>query len=325
MRVGRRNAVRGVSAGVLLAVLAFTIIVQYAPDSVAFSPNNYGWNGMQEVASAYRLNLTASLASIPSDGVLAIVQPSASFGPNDASSVKGFLGGGGTLLVADKSGVSNSLLRGIGSAITIDSRYSIIDQVFNWKAPSVPTALVLSIANDSLLTHVRGIALNHPSPLILGGPDALKVAITSQFSSVQSGARGPFVVVASERLGNGTLIVVGDSQFLMNSEWTIADNRIMIGNLFANRAVFIDTSHWSISPLTSSTAQVKARLNSLYGAISGIPTRYGFVLALVLVAFLLVPRSERAKARVPNIRSPQALLTSIISLPTDINRITKGS
>jgi len=297
VNVGRRNTARGILAAILLAVMAFVVLVQYAPDSVAFSPNNYGWNGLQGISSAYNVNLTNSLSSLPTRAVLAILQPSVDFGSADANSVKGFLLGGGTVLVADKSGVANSLLSGVGAGITIESQYSISDPVYNWKGSTVPTALVLQTAHEAYLANVSGIALNQPSPLALSGSAASKVAITSQFSETQVGNRGPFVVMASEQIGAGTLVVVGDSQFLLNSEWTIASNRVLIGNLFANRSVFIDTSHWMNSPLTSSTAQVRAELRQTYATISTVPLRYGFALLMVVLALLLVPQREHRTNR----------------------------
>ena len=297
MNVSRRNSFRGILAAVLLAVLAFVLLVQYAPDSVAFSPNNYGWNGLQGVTSAYNVNFTTSLSSLPARGVLAIFQPSVDFSSTEANSVKSFLLGGGTVLVADKSGVANSLLMGIGADITIENQYSITDRVYNWKASSVPTALALPGVHAAYLVNVSGIALNRPSPLALTGPAASQVAITSQFSETQAGAKGPFVVMASEMMGAGTLIVVGDSQFLLNSEWTIASNKVLIGNLFANTSVFIDASHWINSPLTSSTAQVKAELGQIESTISTVPARYAFVLLMVGVALILVPQTEKKSNR----------------------------
>jgi len=216
------------------------------------------------------------------------------FSPADASSVRNFLMGGGTVLVADKSGVANSLLQGIGSGIVIQSQYTISDPVYNWKAKTVPTALVLpeAAAHAPYLANVSGIALNQPSPLALTNSAASQVAITSQFSETQYGSKGPFVVMASERIGTGALIVVGDSQFLLNSEWTIANNKILIGNLFAKTSIFIDASHWTSSPLASSTAQMKAELGQIYATISTVPLRYVFVLVTVGVALALVPRTE---------------------------------
>jgi hypothetical protein len=295
MNIGRRNSSRGILAAVILAILTFVLLVQYAPDSVAFSPNNYGWNGLHEVSSAYNVNFTTSLSSLPNRAVLAVLQPNVNFSSAGAKSVKNFLLGGGTVLVADKSGVANSLLVGIGAAIAIESQYSISDPVYNWKARTVPTALVLPSARSACLVNVSGIALNQPSPLALANSEASPVAVTSQFSETQVGAKGPFVVMASEKFGKGSLIVIGDSQFLLNSEWTIADNKVLIGNLFANKSVLIDASHWMNSPLTSSTAQMKAELRQIYATISAVPLRYVLVLLMVGVALVLVPSREESR------------------------------
>jgi len=293
MNVGRRNSVRGVVAAILLAFLTFVLLVQYAPDSMAFSPNNYGWNGLHDAVSTYNANFTTSLSTLPTKGVLAILQPSLNFSSTDATAVKNFLSGGGTVLVADKSGVANSLLRGLGAAVTIENLDTISDAVYNWRSSGVPTALVLPDTHAAYLANVSGIALDQPSPLALSGPEASQVAITSQFSQTQTGSKGPFVVMASERMGAGTLIVVGDSQFLLNSEWTIANNKVLLGNLLANTSVFIDASHWMNSPLTSSTAQVKAELSEIYAAISSVPLMYAFVLMMIAAALILVPQKER--------------------------------
>jgi len=297
VNVGSRNSARGILAAIILAVIAFVILVQYAPDSVAFSPNNYGWNGLQGVSSACSVNLTTSLSSLPTKSVLAILQPSVNFSSADANSVKSFIQGGGTVLVADKSGVADSLLNGIGAAIMIQSQYSISDPVYNWKGRTVPTALVLPSSHATYLANVSGIALNQPSPLALSGSEASELAITSQFSETQVGIKGPFVVMASEQMGAGTLIVVGDSQFLLNSEWTIANNKVLIGNLFANKSVSIDTSHWMNSPLTSSTAQVKAELRQIDATFSAVPLRYVFTLLMVGLVLILVPQEENKTER----------------------------
>ena len=299
MKVGGRDVARGVAAALALGFLAFVALVQYAPDSVAFSPNNYGWNGLQGVASTYGVSFTDSLASLPSRAVLVVSQPSIGFSRSDVASIENFLLGGGTLLVADKSGVANSLLKGLGSSVTIQSAYTISDQTYNWKGSTVPTALVLTNARSQFpfVANVTGIGLSQPSPLLVSNSKATDLAITSQFSTSNApgNPRGPFVVMAAQRYGNGTLIVVGDSQLLLNSGWTIADNRALIGNLFANTSVFIDASHWGVS----SIAQLKAELGDVYGFISASPWRYFMTLLLVGLALALVPGSESENRPTP--------------------------
>ena len=305
MTVGRRNASRAVAAAIMLGLLLFGLLALYAPDSVAFSPNNYGWNGIEGISSTYKVSFTTSLSSVPAGSVLAIMQPSLNFSAADVQAVGSLLRGGGTVVVADKSGVANSLLTGLGSGITIQSQYSISDPLYNWKAKTLPTALILpgTASRFPFAANVSGIALNQPSPLLLQKGADVSAAVTSQLSYdvAQPGSgqvsKGPFVVAAAEKVGNGTLLVVSDSQFLLNSESTIADNGALIGNLFINASVYIDASHWTSSPLTSSTAELKAELREAYGMLSGSPIRYILTLSFVVLAIALVPGEESSQAQ----------------------------
>ena len=315
MKVSTGNAVRATAASAVLAALLFVVLVEYAPDSVALSPNNYGWNGLQGVSSQYKVNFTTSLSTLPAGSVLVVMQPSLNYSAGDVREVRAFLSGGGTLLVADKSGFANSLLSGLGSHIVVQGGLAVEDATYNWKARSVPTALVVPGASSRFkgAVNVTGLALNLPSPLRLKGGGAVAIADSSQLSFAvnrselasggPSGAgpaelsAGPFVVAASEKFGNGTVFVLGDPQFLLNSEWKTADNAALIGNLFSGGKVFIDASHWLSSPLGSTTAQVKAGLGQIYGALSGVPARYALVAVFVAVAIALTPTKEEKKPR----------------------------
>jgi len=293
MNAGSGNTARALAAAAVLGFVVFLLLVQYAPDTVAFSPNNYGWNGLQGVASTYGVNFTTSFSSLPPRAVLVITQPSIGFTSSDASAVSSFLSGGGTVLVADKSGVANSLLVKLGSVISVQNGYTISDSTYNWKSKSVPTALVLPGARSQFhfLENVSGIALNQPSPLVVSGPQGVDLAITSEFSVASSSTsgvnstRGPYVVMAAQKFGSGTLIVVGDSQFLLNSEWTIADNRALIGGLFTHSDVYFDASHWGMT----SIAQAKIVLGEFYAFVSAPPMRYIATLIMVALAIGFVP------------------------------------
>lgn len=322
--MGGRNASRGVIGAAILAFLLFVVLVNYAPDAVALSPNNYGWNGLHDVASRYDLGFTTSLSSISPRSVLVVMEPSVAYSAEDANNVRGFLAGGGTLLVADKSGVANSLLEGLGVPIYIQSGYAIDDPVYNWKAKTVPTALVppSSAARFPQAANVTGLALNQPSPLGVS-PGAFVIGSTSQLSyDVVEGtsarvASGPFAVAAVAKVGPGTVFVVGDPQLLFNSEWTVADNEALIGNLFSGVNVLIDASHWSAGPLSSSTAQLKAEFGEVYEAVSAPPTSYVVALAMVVVAIGLAPTKED--------KTPAELASFSREVPGRVEKVREGN
>lgn len=273
MNVSRGNAARAMVGAVILGVFAFVALVQFAPDSVAFSPNNYGWNGLRDVATTYNVNFTTDISIVPSNSTLVLAQPVLNYSGSYVSSVRSFLEKGGTVLLAAKSPFADSLLAGLGSGISIESEYLVNDQTYNWKSSSVPTALVLPAAKSEFkfLANVSGIALNEPAPLVTGA-GVVQLAVTSQFStsSAPGSPKGPFVVAAAQKFGKGTLVVIGAPQFLLNSEWNEADNGALIRNLFANTQVFIDASHWGMS----SVASLKGELAQVYAFVSPSPMRY---------------------------------------------------
>jgi hypothetical protein len=117
-------------------------------------------------------------------------------------------------------------------------------------------------------------------------------------------AKGPFVVLSGQKLLNGTLYVVGDSQFILNSEWSIADNEQFIANLFSTRNVFIDSSHWAVSPVTSSVAHLKVEVGAVYSLISAEPAKYVATLGIIALAVALTPTPRKEKTE--NEASPEA-------------------
>lgn len=312
MTVGRANSARAIVAAVILGFVLFGLLAAYAPDSVAFSPNNYRWNGLEGVASTYHVSFTASLSSLPAKSVLVVVQPVVNYTADDVRNILQFLTSGGTLLVADKGGYANSLLQGLGTGVTIQTQYSINDPIYDWKAKTVPTALVVPGAATvfPVMANVNGIALNQPSPLKLAKNVDVKIATTSPISyEVIAGpnstkvATGQFTVAAAVKIGNGTVFVVGDSQFLLNSEWTIAGNSVLIRNLLANASVFVDASHWTTGPMTISPVQLKAEFRQAYSVLSNTPLKYVMTVSFVAVALALVPGSDKkAPGRKPSER-----------------------
>ena len=148
-----RNVIlsRSIVGSLILAFLLFLLLIAYAPDSVAFSPNNYGWNGIHDVFSTYRMHPVNSEDNLPAGGnrsVLVEIQPVVSFSSLDAQFIRNFVEHGGSLVIADNIGISNSLLTQMGVNVQILSNLTVNDPVYNWKAPALPTAIVLHASSN---------------------------------------------------------------------------------------------------------------------------------------------------------------------------------
>ena len=288
--------IRSIVSSIIASILIFLILVTMAPDSVAFSPNNYGWNGMQQIDSSYSIQYVDSInqLDLKTSSLLLIIQPSMNFSSTYAATVTQYVEGGGTLVVADSYGVSNSLLQQMGINIGIQGSAAIHDSLYNWRSESYPAA---EIANSSANAYrvakfVKGVgelALTAPSPLVVSGSAVNVLALTSprSFEVAREGkfaiSNGPFPVASDVSLGNGTVIVIGDSQIFTNSAWTTLGNSAFARNLFSNTTVYLDTSHWA----ANSIASIKAYTSSLFSQLSEYPTNYFVTIVFCAVALVV--------------------------------------
>jgi hypothetical protein len=337
MVASRDLVMRSAIGSSLLGVLLFVALVNFAPDASPYSPDNYGWNGVHELASHYPVQFINSLGGLKTHkAVLLIMQPANSFSQSEAQEVYLFASDGGTVIVAGDTAASNSLLQAMGTAITIQGQYSIRDATYNWKGQTLPVALVnQSLVRDfSFLKGLSGIAMDQPSPLIIAANSgAHPAALTSSlsFETARSSsladvpvigsnpsvvAKGPFVVAAAESVGAGTVFVLGDSQFFTNALWNTADNDALMANLFSNATVYVDASHGQ----GNTVASLKGDFAALYSQASGFPLRYLLTLAFVGAAVGILPvftsqglaaSSEGAKRERPRTAYNMAILEQV--------------
>ena len=138
-------------------------------------------------------------------------------------------------------------------------------------------ALVIASSSPQSFAANRSQLLTSANPLqLLNGGSS---------GGLKSVAKGPFPLAAEQPLGNGTVLVFGDSQFFTNSLGQIANNPLLIRNLFSNSSVYLDTSHWQ----SNTEGAVKAELFSIYALISQSPLNYLATLGFVGAALLILP------------------------------------
>ncbi len=316
-RIPHPDLVRSIIGSFVISIILFILLVSYAPDAVSFSPNNYGWNGLHDVFSEYDIHLSSTGVVLPQQqgtnrSVLLVIQPILQFSQSDALNVKNFVGQGGTLVIADNLGTSNYLLDQMGLGIRILTNLTVNDPVYNWKAPSLPTAIVPHLTSNQygFLAGVVGIAMDEPSPLtiirgssalvvassspesfdanrteLLGSPNLLQILNGAASVALKPIAKGPLPLAALQTIGKGTVIVVGDSQFFTNPIWKIANNQILIGNLFSNSTVYLDSSHWQVN----TEGVLRTEIASIFAVISRFPLDYLLTLGFAGAALLLLP------------------------------------
>lgn len=269
----RFYAVAGTIA-IAVLVLGLSLIAPILSTSEDFSIYNHGWNGTSSLAvSVYKsgrlvptLEVSATGSDIevthldfssfdldPAKSALIVIGPSKPFSTADGKKVGDFVRGGGRLLLADDFGSGNSLLQ----KMSAKSRFSgklMLDLAFD-KQPEFSVCFNIS-KTSSLMTGVTTLLMNFPSTINVSG--STTVLATSSVASYldRNGnhlrdldePKGPFPVIAIERLGAGQILLVSDPSMLINGMLKQADNRVLANNslsyLSAGREkVFFDESH----------------------------------------------------------------------------------
>jgi hypothetical protein len=257
--------------GVLLFVLALaTPMVQNTSE---FSMYNAGWNGCSAIAvktyaegkfqptfTVDANELTLSPKSFveypldPKNATIIIIGPRSEFSLREADYLQSFLKKGGMVLLADDFGTGNDLLVKLNATARFTGDL-LLDLSFE-KKPSFVTIFDFPSPIHPILRNVSHLLLNYATS-ISPGSNTTVLAVSTQLSwrdtnlngNEDAGeANGPFPVLALERYGNGTIVLLSDPSVLINSMKNQLDNAVFRENLLQyllldRDTVIIDESH----------------------------------------------------------------------------------
>ena len=269
---------RGYAAVAVMAVAVAMLIVSMAAPvastSTDFSIFNSGWNGTSQLAvltyqqgkfaptfefkstgteiSVEQLDLT-DVKLDPQANSLVIIGPTKTFTAAEGTHVGDFVRAGGVLLLADDFGTGNSLLEGM-EATTRFSGDLVMDLAYE-KQPEF--SVLFNIDNDPLTKNVSTLLLNYPSSLVVNTTTTTAIAFSSIASWLDANGnrqqewgepRGPFPVIAKERMGVGWIILVSDPSVFINGMRGYMDNAIFANNTInqvcvTRDSVYFDESH----------------------------------------------------------------------------------
>ncbi len=275
--------------GLAALLMTLPMAVPAVTSDEDFSIYNTSWNGCSSLAvKSYRFGglkptftvrgTTSSLEIVqlppkewdldPGRDVLIVIGPNRPFTDADGKAISEFLEGGGILFLADDFGEGNSLLSRLNTSTRFSGRLAL-DLSFSKKGEF----MMVSDVRPSVITdNVSFLLLNYPSTL-MPSPHASVVAYSSPTSWLEvernekmdpGEARGPFPLIAIERVGRGILITLSDPSLLINQMIEKADNSIFVHNLMeyltgGGRRVLFDEYHRQYSsPLTFSSTLATA-------------------------------------------------------------------
>jgi hypothetical protein len=276
----------GLSASIV-ALVGLTWVYPSVDDLFVGNPF---WNGLSEMYVAVQPVRVGNLTELSgvvvddSNSTLLFLGPSRGFESSEVGIVRSYLAGGGTVVLADDFGTGNELLEGLGLNVRFSGQL-MQDPLFKDRAALMPVLFNFTVPIRAM--NVSSIELNYPT--VLTGTGGVKVLAWSTYFSYLSddvsapkltSTYGPFPIIASVKVGAGTLILISDSSVFINGMYGLGDNAALLNGLVRG-IVVIDESHSIPSTLTI----IQGMLATVYAFLSQTEIKYGLVALCVVAGF----------------------------------------
>ena len=219
-----RNEYAWVAGFVLLAALML-LVVHLSSNDQDFSRYNEGWNGTSLFFSSldrHRVSMVSEpgqLLPYRSNATLLIIAPWRKPTTAEIEAYRSFLDRGNTIFLADDFGSGYRILAGLSSRISINfGPVASLDREY----ADPYSVVVYRSANESPVEETGTLHLNEPASLD-GGTPLLR---TSTFSWIDENedrhigddeVMGIYTVMAKEKNGGGTLVVLSDPSIFINA------------------------------------------------------------------------------------------------------------
>lgn len=227
-------------------------------NNLEFSKFNTGWNGTSHffsITNRYTSHEVYDLSSLSDirNATLLIIAPKNPFSAEQSINYQEFLNAGNTIILADDFGTGNSLLKGIGSHISIiKGILTSADRAYN--DPYMVITYPIT-KNHTLLDGIDSLTLDKAATLLYGEP----MVSSSLFSWIDKDEDqeitkreilGKYTVVSYEKIGNGEIIVISDPSIFINSMTEPSsqgnNNKFIANMLMLNPSLYIDQTNSKI-------------------------------------------------------------------------------
>jgi hypothetical protein len=281
---------------VLTVAIGAAVLFGGLTSGTVFGSYNPSWDGSTELRDIgtgtdgdTRIVRETSAYDVPdpSATVSFVLSPDSGYSEAEADRVEQFVRAGGTLVVAEDVGPhSDALLADISADARFDGA-RLRDERFYETSPTMPIAT--NPTNDRYTERVSALALNYGTAVRPGGARIL--VNTSSYAYLDRNDNGvldardslrEYPVVTRERVGNGTVVAIGDPSVFINAMIDRRDNRRFARNIVAaHRLRLLDVSHLAaLPPLVS--ARFLLQESTVAQATAGL----GLVLAVSYASVL---------------------------------------
>lgn len=223
---------------VAIALVIVVVVLWVAPSQTDFAPSNRHWNGLSTVVREFGLVPLTSLDDLPTAAsrTALVVIPSVRPSGAQLAVLRGYVEGGGLLVILHDSGFGDDILAGLG----IPARFGnarLVDPLFSHRSRRLPR--IVGLAGGPLAEGVGVLVLNHAA--VIHETTGLRVIARSSLASFLdangNGSRdpdepqGPFPVAAHARVGAGRVVMIGDASLATNGMLGLGDNRRFMANV----------------------------------------------------------------------------------------------
>ncbi|MFA5332414.1 MAG: DUF4350 domain-containing protein [Methanoregula sp.] len=276
---------------IVLLILGFAcclLLVYLSGNTAEFGRHNPGWNGTSRFFDALDRHHLAEIEN-PSglsgytNSTLLVVSPYRQFTRDDLRAYRDFVDRGNTLILADDFGTGNELLAGIGSSLMIlPGNLSGVDRLYD----SSYTVVAYPAESATLPVSGQKFVLDMGAAVRGGTPD-LVTGLMSWVDTTGSPGPGPgtqisgYPVAAHESVGQGTVYVIGDPSFFINSmletKTGYADKDAMVRLIPARDTVIVDA-------YSTRAAAGSGFWNAVHAIRTDIAIKMGIVAIILIVA-----------------------------------------
>ncbi|MDG5761814.1 DUF4350 domain-containing protein [Natronococcus sp. A-GB1] len=244
-----------------------------ATTSAAYDPYNPGDDGTSELRQQVESDPAVEYTSadgydaLEPEGTVAITVPSAA-DEADAATAAAFVRDGGTLVVTDESPEANAFLEAVGAEARLDGEV-LRDERDYYRGPTMPVAT--GVEDHALTADVDRLGFSHATAIEPYGATVL--ATTSDATYLVDGpdatpgedaTPSAYPVATVEDVGDGTVVLVGDSAFATNELLENEDNVRFLANGYAEAdRVAVVSSAADEPPLAALHSAVIDRLTSV--------------------------------------------------------------
>ena len=230
----------GWAVGLVVLIGVVALFVHLSSTDDEFSRYNPSWNGTSAYFSALDergaigVGDPTALAGY-TNATLLVVAPGRAPTADEAAAYRAFVRSGGTLVLADDFGAGNALLGAVGSGMRLDQRnLSSLERAF--ELPGAP--LGFPVEGAPLGANLTSVVFDHPVA-VTGGSPFLESSRLSWMDDDGNGLPGPneslgrFSLAASEDVGAGRVVAVGDASLFINAmqDLRIGDNALLLARL----------------------------------------------------------------------------------------------